>query len=211
MKTLIILIILISQNLIFSQDFEGEIIYELKYYNAENGEEIKDPNLKELLGTKSILLVKDGYNKQSFNSTYMSKQIFSPKDDRFYFRNQQVNDTLYYHDLKKDSNTNFKLKTEKLTVKILGYTCKKTTYKDSLVSADYYFASELKSDPKYFKNYKIGNRNRIQEKMKSLCLRYDFYIENLIIRATAIVLNERKLTNKELELPNYKVLIEKKL
>ena len=67
MKKLFLLIIFISSHFIFSQDFEGEIIYELKYYNAQNGEEIKDANLKKLLGTKSVLFVKDGYNKQSFD------------------------------------------------------------------------------------------------------------------------------------------------
>ena len=211
MKKLFLLIIFISSHFIFSQDFEGEIIYELKYYNAQNGEEIKDANLKKLLGTKSVLFVKDGYNKQSFDSNYMSKQIFSPNDDKFYYRNKQVNDTLYYHDLSKDYNTNFSIDIEKHKIEILGYKCQKLSYKDSLVKADYYFAPELKSDPKYFKNYKIGNRNKIQEKMKSLFLRYDFYIENLIIQGTAIIVKERKLTNKELELPTHNVLIEKKL
>ena len=60
MKKLFLLIIFISSHFIFSQDFEGEIIYELKYSdNAQNGEEIKDANLKKLLGTKSVLFVKD--------------------------------------------------------------------------------------------------------------------------------------------------------
>jgi hypothetical protein len=211
MKILIIILLLLSPEILVSQDFEGEIIYEIKYYQADTGEEIQDEGLKKALGTKSVLLVKNGHNKQSFNSTYMSNQIFSPKDNKFYFSNEEAIDTLFYHDLKKYPNTNFTFDLDKKPIRILGYTCHKLSYKDSLASADYYFATELKANPKYFKNYRIGNRNKIQEKMKSVFLRYDFYVQNLIIRGTAIIVNQRKITNEELELPNHKVLIEKKL
>ena len=207
-KSFIILFFSFSMSLL-GQSFEGEIIFEIKYFRVDSGEEVRHNDLKNIAGYKSIFLTKDGYEKQITDSQLNSVTIFSSSENRFYYKDSPKNDTLFFRDLKKSYNTPFEYEIENNADTIAGYSCNKLIYKSGDGLAHFYFAPELRKNPKYSKNFRAFNKNKIDEMMKSYCLRYDIYAGELIIRAVAIEVKERKLSNKEFILPEHKILIEK--
>ncbi len=195
---------------LLGQNFEGEIKYEIKYFRIDNGKEVQHNDLKNIAGTKSILLVKNGYEKQITNSQHYSITVLSLSENRMYYKNSPKNDTLFFFDLNKFHNTPFDYEVIKNVDTIAGYPCNKLIYKNSGDNnMTFYYAPELSLDPKYYMNVRISNHNKLKEIMKSYFLRSDNYAGELVIRRVANEVIERKISDKELTLPPHKVLIEK--
>ena len=189
-------------------DFEGRIEYRLKFIPNpdKNVDTIK---LKKEFGDKSIFMVKQGATKQVNDFNYMTQQLFLPKENRLYYTNRTEPDILFFYRCDKTDNKDFTSKVIKNADTILGYVCNKLIYKDEFGQIDYYFAPELKMDPKYTKDYSFMNRNKITQIMKSVYLKQVYRTPEYTAITEAIKVEKTKIDDHEFDKPKRKMIRER--
>jgi hypothetical protein len=207
-KTLLIIIFLFSIQ-VFSQDFKGIIKYETSFEKLVENNAINIEDLKAFLGINSTFITKNGSYKQISEGKFMSFQLYKPNQSKLYYKDLIEADTLYFKDVKKHDNTKFEYEIIKNADTILGYVCHKLIYKTKDSESHYYFAPELKQNPKYFKNYKFENKDKLVELTKSIYLRYDLFFNGLKIKSTATSIERKKIKDNEFEIPKNQIIVEK--
>ncbi len=207
-KILPIIIFLFSIQ-IFSQDFEGIIEYENSYEKLVENDAIKIEDLKAFLGTKSKFVTKKGAYKQISEGKFMSYQLYKPNQSKLFYKDLINADTLYFKDLKKYENTEFEYEIIKNADTILGHVCHKLIYKTKDTEEHYYFAPDLKQNPKYFKDYKFGNKDKLTELTKSINLRYDLFFNGLKIKSIATEIKRQNIEDSEFEIMKNQIIAEK--
>lgn len=190
-------------------DFEGRVEYRLKFI-PNSGKKVDTLKLKKEFGEKSVLLIKQGAIKRINESEQMSLQLYLPKENRLYFTNKTEPGTLFYYRCDKTGNKDFTSEIIKNTTTIAGYSCDKLIYTDEFgQKIDYYFAPELKMDPKYTKDYTFLNKNKIAEIMKSVFLRQDFKTDEYTLVTEAVKVEKMKIDDKEFDKPKHEMIREK--
>ena len=209
MKKLQTIILILISTITFSQDFEGIIEYKITYENLNEQNKVDIKGMENFLGTKSIFTTKKGAYKQISEGQYMSFQVYKPNDAKLYYKDFIESDTIYFKDLKKFDNTEFEFEIIKNADTILNHICDKLIYKTDQTEEHYYFSPDLKQNPKYFKDYSFGNKNKLTELTKSIHLRYDLFFNGILIKSVATEIKEQKIEDKEFEIPKNSILKEK--
>ena len=205
MKTVLIIIIFLTSFNSFSQDFEGEIKYVI---SAKTKFDVKIPmKLENSIGSTSTLLTKRGAYKQETNSTFMAFQIYLPNEGKLYYKNTIESDTLRVKDVQKFENQIYEYEIIKNADTILGYICDKLIQKTNSTQQDFYYCSDLKLNPIYFKDFVAFEKNKVTEIMKSVYLRSDLIYPNLTISYTAVEVKRRKIKDEEFNLPKNQIIV----
>lgn len=212
-KKLFLIIITLFSLITYSQDFEGKIEYKITCIK-NNKEVIDSPEFIKFMGDKSTFVTKKGSYKQITNSYISSFQLYDPNKNKLYLKNNRnttESDTLFSVDVSKMKNTKFEYEIIKNADTILGHICNKLIIKphSNLIQQDYYYSSDLKLNPKYFKNFSAFDKNKITDLMKSVFLRLDFHFKDFILNMTAIDIQKIEISDSEFTLPSYKLLVEK--
>lgn len=192
-------------------DFEGKVEYRLRFV-PDPGKNVDTLKLRKEIGEKSTFMVKQGAIKQINESDQMTLQLFLPKENRLYYTNRTEPGILYFYRCDKMDNIDFKYEIVKNAATIEGYSCDKLIYTDKFVQIDYYFAPDLKMDPKYSKDYTFLNRNKITGIMKSVFLRQDFRMpgeNDFTLITEAVKVEKMKIDDKEFDKPKYEMIRER--
>jgi len=190
-------------------DFEGRIEYRLKFI-PNTGKNIDTLKLREEFGEKSTFIIKQGAIRRTNESQQMALQLYLPKENRLYYTNKAQPEILFFYQCDKAGNKDFTSKVIKNADTILGYSCDKLVYTDEFgQKIDYYFASELKMDPKYTKQYSFLNKNKIAEIMKSVFLRQEYKTADYTLITEAIKVEKTKIDDHEFDKPKRKMIRER--
>jgi agmatine/peptidylarginine deiminase len=207
MNNIWILVLFISINFCSSEDFEGTIEYEntFKVLSKEDNE----TSLKNDLGTKMTFVVKNGFTKETTDGAYGNIHIFNPKENRIYFTDKFSADTLYYHNgTKNEPYKNATFEVVKNAGNILGLACDKLIYRTENYEIIYFYAKDLKYDPKYVKNFGYLNKNKKIQLMKSIILKQIMTSKSFIVTVEAVKIKPGKISDKQFVNPKHKVLKE---
>jgi len=199
-----LLFLLILNNSIQAQNFEGSIEYRIKYTPKTNS--IIEKDLIKSAGDFTKTYYKNGYYLDLCDSQFMSYQLFRYDKNAIFHKKRLDSDTLVKTNTIAKKNEKFKYKIYKKTDTILGYLCDKLIITSSDVKTTYYYSNKLSIDPKYYKNLTVLNKNKIVEIMKSCYLRFIHENEYFIADMIAVKVKREDLDDKIFEIPNYKYL-----
>lgn len=191
---------------LYSQDFEGKVEYETSYQVISSKE--NEASLKRDLGTKMTLTIKNGFSKEVTNSEYGNLNLYNPKENRLYFTDKFAPKTLYYYNGNKEPNSKATYKVIKNAETVLGHLCDKLIYKTKDYEIVYFYSHDLKSNPKYLKDFTYMNRNKKLEIMKSICLKQIMKTKNFTATLKAVKITPVKVSNEEFTKPHYTQLKE---
>jgi len=208
-KTTLILVLLFAFKS-FSQEFEGQIKYDISFKSVDGGKLSNEDLVRKTVGRKSVFVTKKGAYKQITDSNFMALQIYNPDQGKLYYQNDTESDTINYKDVLKWNNENYEYEYEivKNADTILGYICDKLIQRSKIGEQDFYYNSKLKLNPIHFKNFIAFEKNKVTEIMKSVFLRSDMRFKNLILSYLATEINESKISDETFNLPKGKVIIE---
>ena len=204
MNKLIVIIIfsILTQNK--SKDFEGTIDYEIKYSNISISE--NEADLKQVLGTKMRMTVKNGFTKEVTNSNYGNFNLYIPSENKMYYSDKFEPETLYYTKGDKEPNIKATYKIVKNVETVLDFNCNKLIYNDGKYTVTYFYSRELKIDPTHVKNFTYLNRNKKLEIMQAVCLKQIITTKNFTATMTAVKVYAGNIDDSEFIIPKYKFL-----
>jgi hypothetical protein len=211
MKRTVILILFLLSNQIFSQEFEGRIMYK---NSCEKTDSVNSFDLHQFLifmGDTTKFITKKGSYKKITNGSFKPYQLYNASQPICFYKDKIESDTLYFIDYRKFSDYECEYKIEKNSDTILGYICDKLTVTDKKSRAiiHCYFAPDLKQNPKYYKDYRQDDMNKIMGLTKSVILRYESLSGGMKISQEAIKVEKLKIRNREFKIPKDQFLIEK--
>jgi len=199
-----LLFILILNNSIQAQYFEGFIEYKIEYTPKSNS--IVEKDLIESGGDSTKTYYKDGYFLDICDSQFMSYQLFQHDKNAIFHKKRIDSDTLVKVSTIAKKNEKFEYEIHKKADTILGYLCDKLIVNDANVKSTYYYSSKLSIDPKHYKNLTVMNKNKIVEIMKSCYLRFIHENEYFTADVIAVKVKRENLNDKIFEIPDYKYL-----
>lgn len=172
----------------FSQEFEGKIIYKISYYPNQH-KTIDTTQLKKDLGSTMTFITANGYYKEITDSDILTYKLYVPSENRLYFQERTAPNQLFYYSGTKTGNTPFKHKIFKKAKTILGYQCDKLIYKNEKYVMTFYYASKLKINPEYYKNFTFYNKNKLTKLMSGIFLKHSIVTKDFIavMEATEII------------------------
>jgi hypothetical protein len=100
-KILLFTLLLLLSNIVYSQTFEGEIIYTNHFTSRIKN--FTDEQLGTMIGTKQEYLIKGGNYKSFLNGQSIAMQLYDYKTNRIYNRTPK-SDTLYWLNVRPGSS-----------------------------------------------------------------------------------------------------------
>ena len=191
-------------SLLYGQDFEGIIHYEMTYHSKSAEFSVED--LEKGGGKYVKSYIKNGYYKELTKSSFMSYQLFRHDHKAMYFKHGMEDDTLYHESTLAKTSNEFSYELYEGTDSILNVLCDKLVVKDKYGTKTYYYSSHYSLNPDYYKNYTLSNKYEILKIMKSIYLRLVMEFEHFVVDITAKTIERKDLKKDTFELPEYKVM-----
>jgi len=120
MRKLVLLLLLISPIVCFSQIFEGKITYANSY--KSKSPQLKDGQLGAMMGTTQDYYIKGGDYKSVFNGSFVKMQLYKTTDNRSYTLTGK-SDSLYWVDYGKNKDIATRFEVEKGKETVMGVLC----------------------------------------------------------------------------------------
>jgi hypothetical protein len=201
-------LLLLLNVLAYSQDFEGKITFRM-YYTPRDGAVVDTASLQKLIGSKSVCLMKKGAYMQTTDSEILNWQLYLPGENRLYFTDKATPDQLFYYRGDKTPAAEFTYEIVENAEIILGHVCNLLKYKSDSSEIHYYYAKDLRLNPKYFKDFSLTNKNKITQIMQSVFLRNEYYTPDFIAVMEAVEIQEMKIPDSTMSKPNIAMVREK--
>jgi len=205
MKKILLILLLLPSLDTFSQekDFQGFILYKYEFIDS-SGNDITD-QLKEKFGLEQHYYI-NFTNYKSYNEKGEITQLYNSKSNKYFFRSgnqiRSVDASLEFPKL-------FEVENLKETEAILGYECKSLKVKSENGETIYFFNSAIKVNPDTFKRHRFGSwSNYLRASNGALPLKFEVIKEGYTWKATAILIEEKKLKDDDFEIE--KILKSKK-
>ena len=189
----------------YSQDFEGEIKYELNYISKSSQYTLEI--MQNEFGTETTTYIKNGFYKEITDSKFMSYQLFRYVDNRIYFQHKVKSDTLWYSLTISEQKLDFKYEIHEKSDTILNIVCDKLIYQDEYGIKTYYYSSDYSLNPELYKDFTYSNKYEILKLMKSVYLKLVMEYEPFIVEITATDIKRKVLNDKVFDLPKHTILI----
>ena len=209
-KIFTLLILLGSINL-YSQEFEGIIIYNVK---VEFSGIESDSSLMDALNT--FQSTQTEYFKEDYHKSISSTPIpglvaisqFDPKSKLTYAYTQGNLNEAYWYDASKHVSHNFSV-TEIEEERILEYDCKGLKFQSEEIEVIYRYSDNHKIDVNRYRDNQSYYFSEFIKRTGSLPLKYSVKVaEGQYNVLTAIEIQEKVLIKEEFEIPKFDILIE---
>lgn len=184
---------------IHSQNFEGMLVYSIKYESKSS--EVTSDQLNSLMGTKQWYAIKGGNYKSVFNGNFIKLQIYRNDENRNYSLTAR-SDTLYYEDYSENKDEALSYEVKKNQDTIMGVPCDLIIVNAEKSKTSYYFNSSYKVNPELFKNHSYGNWYYMVSKTKALPLKTVMETEQFIMTSIAIEVKPMQLNDNVFEIQN---------
>lgn len=155
-KIIIVLVFTLCISIAYSQEFEGEIVYQCIYKSKIAG--ISNDSLNTLMGHTQKYFIKEGSFKVESDGTFYQWSIYKNSENKYY--NKLSNsDTVTWTNGNINHDSVINSQVNKNISEILGYRCDEIILTTKSGIKKFYFNanSVLSTDPKKFINYEAGN------------------------------------------------------
>lgn len=197
-KLLVSLLFFCCMN-IYSQSFEGMLVYSVNYDSKST--DVTSDQLNSLMGTKQWYAIKGGNYKSVFNGNFIKLQIYRNDENRNYSLTAK-SDILYYEDYSENKDKALSYEIKKNQDTIMGIPCDLIIIKAEKSKTLVYFNSEYKINPELFKNHNYGNWHYIVSKTKALPLKTVTETEQFIMTSIATEVKPMQLNDNVFEIQN---------
>jgi hypothetical protein len=185
--------------------FEGSITYKIDI--VLKTQRVDSISLRKLFGTKSVLYFKEGNFVEEYQNSLVKHQLYRKEDNKLYFRKHKTDTTLWM-DCSKSNDTKFIFYASPKKEKIVGVNCSQLTITtDEKIVTDYYNQELFKTNPVWFKDFKLDNQNIVEQKEKAVCLKHKIEYPDFIIIATATSYTKKKINDSVFELGSEEILV----
>jgi hypothetical protein len=185
--------------------FEGSITYKIDI--VLKTQRVDSISLRKLFGTKSVLYFKEGNFVEEYQNSLVKHQLYRKEDNKLYFRKHKTDTTLWM-DCSKSNGTKFIFYASPKKEKIVGVNCSQLTIStDEKIVTDYYNQELFKTNPVWFKDFKLDNQNTVEQKEKAVCLKHKIEYPDFIIIATATSYTKKKINDSVFELGSEEILV----
>lgn len=206
MKLIITVMLFGLPHLLFSQSFEGEVVFALSYKIKSS--KMSQEQAAKLLGTTQNYFIKQG-NTKSVTNGIVQWQLYINKENKLYSKIKDStvvywvnayleNEIILKHEIIKNADT------------ILGYICDEVIITTKNKIYKNFYSSKLPIDPKLFKDDKMYVWYQYLLIAKALSLKTIIETPQLTAVSTAVKVKPMKLDDKIFELPKGCKLKEKK-
>jgi hypothetical protein len=199
-KSFLILTLLFFSTYCFAQTtfFEGRIIYQNKF-TLPSGQDITKIVAKQL-GTEQDYYINATNYKSFLNGVAIKMQLYKGKENKYYV--VSGDNTVQVFDGTTVTDKINKIEYLSGTFDVLGRKCKGLVMYGSSSKTTYYIDETIRVDPKVYVNHNFGNWNEFMNASKgSLALKFIIENDKYTWEATAIEIEEKKLSDSDFELP----------
>lgn len=201
MKILLLIVLtLLGFTPVFSQTFEGFIVYqnEVKSKNLK----VSDAQFLSLVGSvqKSFYAANGDYIN-ILKGGMVRMQYYKGSENLIYIL-LASNDTLYYKDAGITSDNVIKHELVEEVELVLSKQCNKLNIYTSQTVLKYYFSNDYSMDPSIYSKHGFGNWNYIIEKTKALPLKFIIETPQFIATSTAVEIREEKIDPEIFKIPD---------
>lgn len=201
MRTLFLslFLFLFSSPIIFAQNFEGKIVYQVSYKSKSPS--LTEEKLKAFTGMQHEYFVKNGNYKTVVSAGAMIQwQLFVPQDNKLYTKYAN-SETILWNDvsINQDSVLSFQLNKE--AAEVNGNKCDELILTCKSGVQKYYFNATLKIDPALYINHKYGNWYDYLSKARALPLKYIFDMAQFTMESIASEIMPMRLDDALFKLP----------
>mgnify|MGYP001234641014 CR=1 FL=1 len=197
-KNSVLILILLITTSIYSQNFEGKVIYQNTYESKTQN--VSNEQLNLLMGTLQEYIIKDGNYKSIFNGQFNQFQLYSSVENKLYnkFSNAEA---LFWSDGAIEGEKVVDLNIIKNKETILGVNCDELTMKTTKGVYVYYYNAKYSITPDFFKGHLFGNWYFYVKESKAVPLKIVMYTPEFKSTSTAIKIEEYKVDDTYFELP----------
>lgn len=176
----------------FSQNFEGRVVYSIKYKSKLPG--LTDAQLTSLIGDKQEYFIKNGKYKSIMNGETIVMQLYDDVENRIYNKIPK-SDTLYWFSASVNSDDVLRYELISADTILLGKKCDILVLYTTSGVTKYYYNSEYAIDRNSFTNHKYGNWAYYVGKSGSIPLKTvidskQFFMESVAVEISSLELNE---------------------
>lgn len=182
----------------FSQNFEGEIIYNVTYKSANP--QLKPEQLSAMMGNTQTYSYSGGNYKSAVNGQMMQWQIYVKADNKLYSK-MATSPSILWNDAAVQSDEVISAKINKGVVEVLGYQCDELVLECKSGIQKYYFNSKLAVDPALFVKHKFGNWYDFVSRAKALPLKMIINNGQFEINSVATKVTPKKIDASVFALP----------
>jgi hypothetical protein len=153
-RVLFFVTLLLMSNVMYSQSFEGEIIYTNRFNSRMKN--FTDEQLGMMIGTKQEYLIKGGNYKSFLNGQSITMQLYDYKTNRIYNRTPK-SDTLYWFDASANTDNVTSYEIKKNAGKVLGNQCDAIIMKTRTGTTTIYYSPKYRVDSSLYTNHLYNN------------------------------------------------------
>ena len=198
MKKLLTLTITLLTATVFSQSFQGGIVYQNTYVSKLPN--VTSEQLTEMMGGTQTYTMKGGDYKSSSNGTLLQWQLYNSKSNKLYSK-MSNSETIFWNDCTTNPDQVLKVEVNKGVVKILGYLCDEVILTCNSGIQKYYFNAQFAVDISLFTGHKYGNWYDYLKVAKALPLKSVIENGQFTLTSVAIEVKEIKFDEKAFQLP----------
>ena len=196
--------ILLSLN-IYAQNFEGKVIYQVKYKTKQATTSNEDWG--KMLGTSHEYFIKGADYYAKMAGTLFEWQRYLSGTNKYYFKLGNSNKA-YWSDAQINKTPGVFIAHNKGVTKVLGHTCDELIYKTKTGTHTYYFSVDYPIDSKLFINHKYGDWYEYLSRSNALPLKEIVESDEFSMEMVAMEVTHSKPEPAMFELPQG-LLIEK--
>ncbi|MFK8046403.1 MAG: hypothetical protein AB8B72_12980 [Crocinitomicaceae bacterium] len=186
------------------KQFEGYIDYDLTL-TVMDSTLVTHDQLVSNFGTKTTAYHKNGKFKDLGDAANNPIQLYLPEDQLLYSYSLSKDDSIEAYNISNESGKyNFEVIENADT--ILGYPCNLLIASKENVEKRYFFSPTLYINPKYYKNYKMGNRDELMVIMEAPVLKLIIVSKTLKLVSEATNVNVQELNNSVFMLPENRII-----
>ena len=198
-KNLASLLMLLITATIYSQNFEGKIIYSNSYESKLS--DVTSEQFNNLMGTEQAYLIKEGNYKSAFNGVFIKLQMYRGDENRSYMFTVK-SDTLYWEDYSLNIDKAISFEIKKNQDAVLGTPCDVIIVQAEKSKTHYYYNSKYEINPELFTDHNYGNWYYIISKTKALPLKTVFENDQFIMTSVATEITSMELDDNVFEVQN---------
>ena len=192
------ILLLITSSILFSQSFEGKIVYQNSFKSKTTG--VTDEQSNSMMGTTHEYFIKGGNYKTVSNGSFMQWQQYINSDNKLYTK-MANSEAAFWNDGSVNADEVLKAEINKDVADVLGYRCDEIILTCKSSVQKYYYSSQFSVDVSAFEKHKYGNWYDFISRSKSLPLKVIIESPQFSFEGVAVEVETMQLDQEMFLLP----------
>ncbi len=192
---------LLLQFTLQAQDnFEGIIKFKVEFKDKTG--EMSDENMKQFMGNEQTYYLKKEKYKSELNGL-LKMTTFYNGNDTLFMKTAMTKSLMYAKVTEEEEEKVISHKFTDITETIAGVKCKLVIVKTTKGTHKYYYSNDVRIDPKYYKNHKMGLWNYFMKITNGgISIRSITDVEDSYSKIEAVFIERKTLDDKIFIRPN---------